>query len=370
MVHASSSVPKSRPRHRAAKVSDAYHGKVEAIAQELRRQITDGTYLSGARLPTRAELTLRYDVSNLTVQRALDRLTNDGFAVPRGRAGTFVAERLPHQSHYALLFPTKLSTDSNPNLFWLTLAECAKRVSRDGIKVSIIEGFAGRDGFDGYARLLQDVQADRVAGLIFASDPAALRDTPLVRDSAVCKTGFMSRIVDGTPVVNMDAEHFLTMAGEHLRKLGKRRVAVIVVERRDINFAQTVRRVLHGLGLECPDHAVLAASLEKTEWVSPLVKLLWSLPKNRRPDGLILTDQNHVVAALAGLKQAGCRVGRDLSIVAHCNFPLVSGEDEPVQWLGYDIDAGLRQCMKNIDDLRAGRTPHLMTRLSARFASP
>lgn len=369
MVHASSSLSKPRPRSRSARVNAAYHGKVAAIARELRRQITDGTYAPGARLPTRAELTLRYDVSNLTVQRALDRLTNDGFAVPRGRAGTFVAEHLPHLTRYALLFPTKLSADSNPNLFWLTLAECARRVSKEGVKISIIEGFAGRDGFDGYGRLLQDIQADRVAGLVFASDPAALRDTPLVRDPAVCKTGFMSRAIDGVPVVTMNGENFLTQAGTRLRELGRRRVAVVVVDRLDITFAQTVRRVLLGLGLECPDHAVLAAPLEKTAWVGPLVKLLWSMPKDRRPDGLILTDQNHVAPALSSLREAGCDVGKDMAIVAHCNLPLVAGGGEPIDWLGYDIEAGLRQCMANIDDMRAGRTPRRTTRLLARFAS-
>lgn len=347
---------------------DAYHGKVAIIADELRREIISGIHRPGQRLPTRAELTQRYGVSNLTVQRSLDKLAQDGFIVAHVGAGTFVAERLPHLTNYALLFPTRLAPESRPNLFWTTLARCAERVSGDSAKFTVFEGFLGREGFEGYDRLLADLRASRVAGLIFASDPFPLRGTPLIETPGIPRTGFMSKSLGGMPIVDMDSEGFLERAAQRLAELGRKRVAVIVIDRRPITFAQTAVRVLNQNGLHCPPHWVLAGSLESPHWVGHMLQLLMSLPERQRPDGLILTDQNHAGPALESLREFGCAMPRDLAVIAHCNFPLLEQENAPVMWLGYDVAAGLRQCMTNIDDLRAGREPRRRTRLQACFA--
>ncbi len=62
------------------------------IAAFLQRDITDGTYPPGGRLPTEAHLATRFGVNRHTVRRAIEELTRDGLVrVDRGR-GTFVAE--------------------------------------------------------------------------------------------------------------------------------------------------------------------------------------------------------------------------------------------------------------------------------------
>ena len=45
------------------------------IASALRRQIVDGTFRPGDRLPTRVELERHFTASTVTVQKALDRLS-------------------------------------------------------------------------------------------------------------------------------------------------------------------------------------------------------------------------------------------------------------------------------------------------------
>lgn len=62
------------------------------IAASLQRDIGDGTYLPGGRLPTEAELSAKFGVNRHTVRRALEELSREGLVrVEQGR-GTFVAE--------------------------------------------------------------------------------------------------------------------------------------------------------------------------------------------------------------------------------------------------------------------------------------
>ncbi|MEI7713528.1 MAG: phosphonate metabolism transcriptional regulator PhnF [Rhodospirillales bacterium] len=62
------------------------------IAAVLQRDIADGVYNPGGRLPTEAELSARFAVNRHTVRRALEELSREGLVrVEQGR-GTFVAE--------------------------------------------------------------------------------------------------------------------------------------------------------------------------------------------------------------------------------------------------------------------------------------
>ncbi len=60
------------------------------IAQLLRAEITRGTYLPGAKLPTELQLVEDYAVSVITVQRALRELEDEGLIERHRGRGTFV----------------------------------------------------------------------------------------------------------------------------------------------------------------------------------------------------------------------------------------------------------------------------------------
>ena len=52
-------------------------------------------------------------------------------------------------------------------------------------------------------------------------------------------------------------------------------------------------------------------------------------PAHDRPDALVITDDNLVPAATAGVLAAGRRVPADLEVVAHANFPHVTPSAVP-----------------------------------------
>lgn len=65
--------------------------KYERVAEDLRRQITDGTLKPGCLLPSHTELMKVHQASSLTVQKAVRLLKNEGHVVARQGRGTFVA---------------------------------------------------------------------------------------------------------------------------------------------------------------------------------------------------------------------------------------------------------------------------------------
>ncbi len=61
-----------------------------SIAADLTAEIAAGTYAQGTKLPTEAQLALRFGVNRHTVRRALGALAEAGLVQPRRGAGVFV----------------------------------------------------------------------------------------------------------------------------------------------------------------------------------------------------------------------------------------------------------------------------------------
>lgn len=62
-----------------------------AIAEDLTREIGEGRYAPGDKLPTEAELSARFGVNRHTVRRALQHMGDQGLVHARRGAGVFVA---------------------------------------------------------------------------------------------------------------------------------------------------------------------------------------------------------------------------------------------------------------------------------------
>src|ERR1700684_2355165 len=78
--------------------------KQSLISEHLRKEIIEGRIPPGRRLPPQGQLVDHLDVSGVTIQRALDRLSREGFICTRGRNGTFVTIHPPHLYSYGVVF--------------------------------------------------------------------------------------------------------------------------------------------------------------------------------------------------------------------------------------------------------------------------
>ena len=85
------------------------------------------------------------------------------------------------------------------------------------------------------------------------------------------------------------------------------------------------------------------------------MRLMMRAGQTDRPDGLVITNDNLVDDAIAGLVAEGINVPDDLEVVAHCNFPWPPVKIMPIQRLGLDVRAVLRLGIDLIDRRRAGK---------------
>ena len=65
----------------------------QQLADEIRQQIADNALKPGDRMLTEAELSQKFEVSRITVRKAIDQLVEEDYVVRKQGIGTFVAEK-------------------------------------------------------------------------------------------------------------------------------------------------------------------------------------------------------------------------------------------------------------------------------------
>jgi DNA-binding LacI/PurR family transcriptional regulator len=342
--------------------------KQDHLADQLRRQIVRGRLAPGDRLPTRSELQLQYDVSSITVQRALDDLARDGFVHARGTLGTFVAQYPPHTSRYGLVFFSR--PDSTEWVrFWSVLEQEAASVGAEGSCRIAVFHCTGQPRDLGVLQQLERAVLDHaLAGLIFASHPYPLGRSPIVTAPGMARVAFMQGS-DRSGIVTIDYDHdgFLDQACAWFKARGRRRVAVLSTPHFLADPQAQISAALADHGLETRPYWLQTVSQLSPVSARNCIHLLLNQRQEERPDALLITDDNLVEHGLAGVVAAGMRVPEDLEVVAHCNFPAQSASMLPVQRLGYDAHQALRLALHLLDAQRQGRKTPASTRIGAVF---
>src|SRR5579875_2011562 len=83
-----------------------------AIYQELAREVNEGVYRPGDRMPSEAVLCERFGASRITVAKAIHALQRDGLVTRKAGSGTYVQAPANTESYrFGLLIPQLGSTE-------------------------------------------------------------------------------------------------------------------------------------------------------------------------------------------------------------------------------------------------------------------
>ncbi len=338
--------------------------KQRLILRDLRRDIVSGRLTPGGRLPPRTELEQRFQVSAATLQRALDKMAADGFVYARGPKGTFVTDHPPHLAHHALVYPHRPTDTRNWTRFWTAIANEALRVE-DGSGLRFPSYYVDTPDHDDYGRLLRHVHASRLAGLIFAMSPIHLMETPLVVEPGIPRVAIVSELVpQQMAVVQLDNQSFIDKSLDYLRSKGCRRIGVVTTPGHVPSYYTAWMKSAADRELELSPAWMQAVVRNYPEWARNCVHGLLARPESERPDGIVITDDNLVEHAAAGVVTAGVGVPE---LVAHCNFPWPTPSVLPMRRLGYDAADVLSRCIKSIDLQRRGEAAPMIDKVSAVF---
>ncbi len=320
------------------------------IMDDLRQQIVNGTLPPNSRLPLRLQLLQKYDVSNVTLQRALDRLTLDGYIYARGRAGTFVAPHPPHLWQYGLVFPGSPSDQENWSLFWQALEAEAARITRNGPRrIVCYYGTEYPQESPDYHKLVDDLRHHRLAGVIFASQTARFQGLPVMTEPGIARVEVAGASDRGIPSVGSQGRSIITLALDYLKSRGRTKIAMILNSQVFNRWADFWVQAVSQHGLSSAARWLQGVDLRHPECAANVAEMIFYAGARERPDGFIIADDNLLETALSGLLLAGIKVGTDLDVVAHCNFPNTRAATLPIKRVGFDVHDILAACLASID---------------------
>lgn len=357
--------PRATPQKRARRPRH----KLESILAEIRGWIISGKIPPAGQLPTRETLIEKFDVSSVTIQRALDQLVNDGFVYARPRHGTFVSDHPPHLFHYGLVFSSKHAASSQqlPSKFWLTLANLSLTLNRSGgrrisLYFEVDDNMESRDGH----RLRDDVAAGRLAGLILTI-PRDVRE--FVNKAGIPAVSF-NRPQDWTSLaiptlscIDLSLDGFLQIGVERLVQQGGKRLAVFFNSGHETTYIQQVQELAAKAGIQTQRHWVQGADPINSRWVRNVAPLLFACPASQRPDSILITDDHLCEALCEGIADAGLTVGKDVRVISNANFPAVPKAPPAAQMLGFQLPQCLEECLDIIDAKRRGeKVAHVITK--------
>lgn len=334
----------------------------------LRDQIIQGLLAPGAKLPKRTELASLFQVSGITIQRVLNDLVADGFVTARRRQGTFVTDRPPHVYDYALV-ATAARLKRPDSLYIEAFERAAAEIQKNTpFRVSVFRYGDLNEKDTTFQRLARKIRHKALAGIVFPFNPYELVNTPVLDEPGLPRIAMMAGPCGELPRIEIDMDGWMDQAGQHLVKLGRRRVAVLAVGGEPEEVDSKADR-LRKQGLIVPPVLVQMVSPAYPKWATLTAQLLMRGGPDERPDAMVIMDDNLVEHATMGLRASGVNIPGDLTVVAHANLPYTPKAMVPVTFLGFPIDTLLRRCMAHIDAQRAGQSPPSVSTLAAEFSS-
>lgn len=329
-------------KHKIA-VKDKSTARRHRIAASLRKAIVTGKYQPGQQLPTRVVLEQRFKVSPETLQRSFDELKADGFLRAQRRGGTFVVDYPPHLHRYGLALGSD-QEDAGFTQFFTVLAEQARSVKvNDGDTVPVFYGVADTRENTGIINLTQDIEHHRLAGVIYVGFVPERFEACKLPQVVVSS----NVDVDGSVVsiLSMSQEHYVQKAVSYFAQRGCKRLGVLSVIGWQKKTEQFLLKACREAGIALEEQWFQLISLTDTFTARRITQLLMHPDHTRRPDALLIADDNLIEHVDAGLRDVQVDVAQDLTIVAHANFPSRSVSDLPMRRLGYDtrqvIGAGI-----------------------------
>jgi len=322
------------------------------LAGRVLEKILEGQWIPGERIPTLKDLAEEFTVSYDTIQMVLSQLRRDGFLISRGRRGTFISDNPPHLNQYGLVF-TGNPNGHNWSRFHDALISVQDSITKqNGIRIRNYFDIHSRPRPDETADLLGDLRRHCLRGLIYIHNDWIVEPLLESNNLQIPCVGISTHSSDQSrvlPQVWPNADGLLDLALSELKKCGRRRIGLIALgDAQDQAITRAVDTAnKHGMELrpewfQCTHEGSGVATRQS-------VHLLMSLPCRERPDGLIITDDNMIEHANEGLVRSSVRVGADVDIIAHANFPEIVHSPFPLIYIGFDVREILETCINTLE---------------------
>lgn len=295
-----------------------------AIYRELEREISEGTYRPGDRLPSEAQLCERFGASRITVAKAIQFLQREGLVTRRPGSGTYVTEPNAGSRHqFGLLIPQLGSTEIfEPICQGIMRAPLAK-------SHVLLWGYApgeGESDTDHTGKMAEQLCRQfidqKVSGVFFApleymvDREAANRRIVDMLARASIPVVLLDRCLESYPkrseldLVGIDNHRAGYVVTQHLWQAGARRIVFVARKRSASTIVERIAGYQFALAENQPGGAsrVLLGDVNDPSFVRDLLA-------NERPDGIVCGNDLTAARLMRSLLDMGSRVPEDIRMV-------------------------------------------------------
>jgi DNA-binding LacI/PurR family transcriptional regulator len=310
-------------------ISDSLLPKSTWLTLQLRALIQ--RLAPGDTLPTIAQIRKQYAVSQLTVDRALQTLRDEGVITSRRGSGIYVTDR-PQAHRIGLVFGMPFPTEPEFQFFRLLLQELQASVARRGacVRFYFIETAAwlAEHALD---QLRDDILSREIHGVILVCFPPDLLPIPEV-PAIVLGTGSPE---SRKASVDFDARQFIHLAVDTLATAGCRQLGLLCHNNPNTREAEVTAFI---------DALTTTGLTTRPEWIVPYAMGAAGEAFTARwpqweavPDGFISDVDNATVDLLRAAATLGIAIPAQLRIVSHANIGSTLLEGAPVTRVAFDV---------------------------------
>ena len=321
------------------------------IVNECRRRFSENEWPAGTSLPSNRKLAVEFGVSLLTMQKALDRLRQEGLVKIENRRGTIVAPNASPYVNYGIAF--SLNPTSENEWSWSSfntgmLHQMSTMNAESNWKGRAYFGVDGPDTKD-YRRLEQDLNNDVLSGLILIGYEC-VKDTPVVKNRKVPLVGIKGNrpLVPGISYISMGHYEMIDKALSEIAAHGRKRVAVLAQSSNGPNYESDITARIRAYGMTTYPHWIQGSNVQNPHWSRNCMQLLLHPGQAERPDAVLVTDDNLLACACLGITASGMCVPDDIMIASAWNFPESIPPGLPILKVGFDLRTVINTCIRLI----------------------
>lgn len=333
--------------------------RTEEIIQDLQRRIIGGEFAVGGTLPRRHLLLEHYDASNMTVQRAINQLAEEGFLVSRGSKGIFLSATPPNRFRYALVVqPSEVRMEIKDDTLWSAVENAVELYHEKHPEYSFSYYTIRESGAHQpeYLRLKEDLKNGLLAGAII---PRPLDNELLdgLRPHPIAVHDSKSATVPGIKFY-YDWVAMTKLALEQLKQRHARKAALIMLATTNPVLAGRIEEtVLTSSLFSCPEWIQgIFQRTDQISWAARLTALLFKPGMPEIPDGLIVLNENLLPSILSELKRLGLKPGKDVHVVSHCNIPSSRAFQKNTDYVAFNFSRLLSESIAAIEAIRSGNS--------------
>ncbi|MFZ2657988.1 MAG: GntR family transcriptional regulator [Victivallales bacterium] len=318
--------------------------KQEGFRELVASRIMSGELPPGGRLESYDSIIKELKLSRTTLQISIEKMKSDGFLTSRNRIGLFVDSRPPCLYNVALLIPREYEN----NLFRQVMGNTIERtLTQAGYKVlrSTVRQPSSEFRLDS-CEIYNSAIRRLVKGCVFIGSLV-----PISPDDKILSVPAFPIIHTGAPSERLfslrhDNQSMADRCAEWV-SLKKRNAKIAFLFHTNPDFAGRFIAAAKERGLICDkkwNHYIGSDALLETDSV---IRLLLDAPASRRPDAIVITDDNLVPCFVETIRELGAGALKGIKVLAHCNYPAPEQYPGiPITRIGFNSEDSADVCLK------------------------